>query len=52
MVSRRLGTIAAILGATPGLDRNQRGQLYGIGVVMLAMNHLGAVKQVVERQIQ
>ncbi len=51
-IDRRLGTIAAILGTAASLDRQQCGQLQGIGVKMLAMHLLGAINQVGEGQLE
>ena len=52
LASRRLRAVAAVLGTTAGLDRQQRRALDGIGVEMLAMHLLGAEHQVGERQLE
>jgi len=50
IVAGRLGTVAAVLGTTAGLHRQQGRTLDGVGVEMLPMHLLGPVDQVHERQ--
>jgi hypothetical protein len=49
VVARRLRAVAAILGATAGLDREQRRALNGVGIEMLAVHALGAPDQIHQR---
>lgn len=49
VVLGRLRAIAAVLGATAGLDRQQRGQLHIALWPVLAVHGLGLVEQVHER---
>jgi hypothetical protein len=50
-VVRRLRAVRAVFLAAARLDREQRGELHGIRVEVLAMHLLRAEQQVVERQI-
>src|SRR4029077_17252899 len=47
---RRLAAIAAILGATAGLDVEQPAELHAVRIEMLAMQRLRAEQEIVERQ--
>jgi hypothetical protein len=51
-IKRRLRAIAAVLGATTGLDRQQGGKLHRIRVKMLAVYPLRAIQQVGKRQFE
>jgi len=52
-IARRLGAVAAVLGAAAGLDGEQQGgELHRVGVVMGTVDLLRPVEQVIERQIE
>ena len=50
--ARGLRTIAAVLRAAAGLDRDQRGELHGVRCMVRAMHLLRPVQEIVERQRQ
>jgi len=47
----RLAAIAAVFGASAGLDGQETAHLYGIGIKIGSMDAVGAKEKVVERQI-
>src|SRR5258708_38338572 len=51
-VARRLGTVGAIFRAPSSLDREQRGELHRVGVEVQAMHALGAMQEIVERELE
>jgi hypothetical protein len=46
---RRLAAIAAIFGASAGLDAEQLAELHAIWIEILSMHRLGPEQQIVER---
>jgi hypothetical protein len=50
VVARGLRAVGAVFRATAGLDRQQRGYLHGVRVMLFAVHGLRAMHQLVERQ--
>src|SRR5439155_161804 len=51
-VARRLRAVGTILGAPSSLDREQCGELHRVGIEVQAMDGLGAIEKIVERQLE